>query len=330
MPPQAPPEDPEPQDPTEPEVATLSLSPARRAKIEALKAELLGDLLTAAEVAEILDVHPRTVGEYLREGKLAGIQLAGGWRVSEKSLRDFVQEAASGGGMFKRFTDKARHVIVLSQTEARRLNHNYIGTEHLLLGLLAEGEGVAAKALVELGVSLKTTRIQVESQIGRGKESPGGYVPFTPRSKKVLELSLREALLLGHNYIGTEHLLLGLIREGQGVAAQILTRPEGVEIDDVRAKVIELLSGDRGILRETAPGEVKVMSPEAALALLLKKMAPSAAKSRLADIPQPDETPRPEGGPKSKAKATAKPKTKPKSKKPVKPKPAKRPSRKSR
>ncbi len=321
MPPQTPPKDPEPQDPTEPEEATLSLSPARRAKIEALKAELLGDLLTAAEVAEILDIHPRTVGEYLREGKLAGIQLAGGWRVSEKSLRDFVQEAASGGGMFKRFTDKARHVIVLSQTEARRLNHNYIGTEHLLLGLLAEGEGVAAKALVELGVSLKTTRIQVESQIGRGKESSGGYVPFTPRSKKVLELSLREALALGHNYIGTEHLLLGLIREGGGVAAQILTRPGGVEFDDVRAKVIELLSGQLGSLR--------VMAPAGTRSVLIKRMAQTAAKDRLVKIAKPVELPS-RGVPNPKTKTAAKPKTKPQSKRPAKPKPAKRPPRKSR
>ena len=120
--------------------------------------------------------------------------------------------------MFERFTDRARRVVVLAQEEARLLNHSYIGTEHILLGLIHEGEGVAAKALESLNISLEAVRAQVEEIIGQGGSSPSGHIPFTPRAKKVLELSLREALQLGHNYIGTEHILLGLIREGEGVA----------------------------------------------------------------------------------------------------------------
>jgi ATP-dependent Clp protease ATP-binding subunit ClpC len=126
--------------------------------------------------------------------------------------------------VFERFTDRARRVVVLAQEEARLLNHNYIGTEHILLGLIHEGEGVAAKALESLGISLEAVRQQVEEIIGQGGASPSGHIPFTPRAKKVLELSLREALQLGHNYIGTEHILLGLIREGEGVAAQVLVK----------------------------------------------------------------------------------------------------------
>ena len=126
--------------------------------------------------------------------------------------------------MFERFTDRARRVVVLAQEEARMLNHNYIGTEHILLGLIHEGEGVAAKALESLGISLEAVRQQVEQIIGQGQQAPSGHIPFTPRAKKVLELSLREALQLGHNYIGTEHILLGLIREGEGVAAQVLVK----------------------------------------------------------------------------------------------------------
>src|SRR5579859_1598409 len=124
--------------------------------------------------------------------------------------------------MFERFTDRARRVIVLAQDEARLLDHNYIGTEHLLLGLIHEGEGVAAAALRELGVSLDAVRQKVEEIIGRGQQAPAGHIPFTPRAKKVLELSLRESNQLGHGYIGTEHILLGLLREGEGVAAQVL------------------------------------------------------------------------------------------------------------
>ncbi len=147
--------------------------------------------------------------------------------------------------MFERFTDRARRVVVLAQEEARLLNHNYIGTEHILLGLIHEGEGVAAKALESLGISLEAVRAQVEEIIGHGGSAPSGHIPFTPRAKKVLELSLREALQLGHNYIGTEHILLGLIREGEGVAAQVLVKL-GADLSRVRQQVIQLLSGYAG------------------------------------------------------------------------------------
>jgi ATP-dependent Clp protease ATP-binding subunit ClpC len=147
--------------------------------------------------------------------------------------------------VFERFTDRARRVVVLAQEEARLLNHNYIGTEHILLGLIHEGEGVAAKALESLGISLEAVRSQVEEIIGQGGSSPSGHIPFTPRAKKVLELSLREALQLGHNYIGTEHILLGLIREGEGVAAQVLVKL-GADLSRVRQQVIQLLSGYSG------------------------------------------------------------------------------------
>jgi hypothetical protein len=145
--------------------------------------------------------------------------------------------------MFERFTDRARRVVVLAQEEAGRLNHNYIGTEHLLLGLIHEGEGIAARALEALGIRLEVVRAEVEEIIGRGSEPPAGRIPFTPRAKKVLELSLREALQLSHSYIGTEHILLGLIREGEGVAAQVLVTL-GADLARVRGQVITLLSGE--------------------------------------------------------------------------------------
>jgi ATP-dependent Clp protease ATP-binding subunit ClpC len=156
--------------------------------------------------------------------------------------------------MFERFTDRARRVVVLAQEEARMLNHNYIGTEHILLGLIHEGEGVAAKALESLGISLEGVRDQVEEIIGQGQTAPAGHIPFTPRAKKVLELSLREALQLGHNYIGTEHILLGLIREGEGVAAQVLQKL-GADLNRVRQQVIQLLSGYAG--GESGSGQTK-------------------------------------------------------------------------
>jgi ATP-dependent Clp protease ATP-binding subunit ClpC len=152
--------------------------------------------------------------------------------------------------MFERFTDRARRVVVLAQEEARMLNHNYIGTEHILLGLIHEGEGVAAKALESLNISLEAVRQQVEEIIGQGQAAPTGHIPFTPRAKKVLELSLREALQLGHNYIGTEHILLGLIREGEGVAAQVLQKL-GADLNRVRQTVIQLLSGYTGGKEQT-------------------------------------------------------------------------------
>jgi hypothetical protein len=147
--------------------------------------------------------------------------------------------------MFERFTDRARRVVVLAQEEARLLNHNYIGTEHLLLGLVHEGEGVAAQALTQLDVSLEAVRAEVTEIIGQGAQAPTGNIPFTPRVKKALELSLREALELGHNYIGTEHILLGLLREGQGVGAQVLVKL-GADRDRVRQVVVQLLTGYAG------------------------------------------------------------------------------------
>ena len=156
--------------------------------------------------------------------------------------------------MFEKFTDKARRVVVLAQEEAKLLNHNYIGTEHILLGLIHEGEGVAAKALEALGINLEQVREQVQDIIGQGQQAPSGHIPFTPRAKKVLELSLREALQLGHSYIGTEHLLLGLIREGEGVAAQVLTKL-GADTNKVRQQVIQLLSGYQGKEAVSVGGE---------------------------------------------------------------------------
>jgi Clp amino terminal domain, pathogenicity island component/UvrB/uvrC motif len=148
----------------------------------------------------------------------------------------------TGGEMFERFTDRARRVIVLAQEEARMLGHNRTGTEHILLGLIHEGEGVAAKTLESLGISLEAVRQHVEEVIGRGQQAPSRHIPFTPRAKKVLELSSREAFQLGHHYIGTEHILLGLIREGEGVGAQVLVEL-GADLNRVRQQVIQLLHG---------------------------------------------------------------------------------------
>jgi ATP-dependent Clp protease ATP-binding subunit ClpC len=144
--------------------------------------------------------------------------------------------------MFEKFTERARRVIVLAQEELLLLRHDRIGTEHILLGLIREGEGVAARSLESLGVSLEAVRQQVEEIIGRGEQAPSGHIPFTPRAKKVLEFSLREALQLGHNYIGTEHILLGLLREGDGVAAQVLVRL-GADLNRVRQQVVQELAG---------------------------------------------------------------------------------------
>jgi Clp amino terminal domain, pathogenicity island component len=156
--------------------------------------------------------------------------------------------------MFERFTDRARRVVVLAQEEAGGLKHNYIGTEHLLLGLIRERDGVAAAALESLGISLEAVRTEVEEIIGQGQSPPTAHIPFTPRAKKVLELSLREALQLGHNYIGTEHILLGLVREGEGVAAQVLVKL-GADLSRVRQQVIQVLSGygGEGPVTEAAP-----------------------------------------------------------------------------
>ena len=193
-----------------------------------------------------------------------------------------------GGSLFERFTDRARRVVVLAQVEARLINHNYIGTEHLLLGLISEAEGAAYLALTKLGVSLERSRHLVLDMIGTGSSQVVGHIPFTPRAKKVLELSLREALSLGHNYIGTEHLLLGLIREGQGVAAQVLKK-QGVDHGLLREVVLEVLSGREGPgvtgVEEPAhqidrPGS-NIKKPKAASK---KKVSPKAKKKA---IPKP-------------------------------------------
>jgi ATP-dependent Clp protease ATP-binding subunit ClpA len=212
--------------------------------------------------------------------------------------------------MFERFTDRARRVVVLAQEEARALDHSYIGTEHLLLGLIHEGDGVAAKALEAMGISLEAVRQQVEEITGRGKDAPSGHIPFTPRAKKVLELSLRESQQLGHNYIGTEHILLGLIREGQGVAAQVLTNL-GADLERTRQQVIELLHGyqggpgERASLRVARRLEEAVSGPVQQIVSRLE-----AIDGRLAAIerhlgiatesPQPTESPRPEPPPEEK------------------------------
>jgi ATP-dependent Clp protease ATP-binding subunit ClpC len=147
-----------------------------------------------------------------------------------------------GNAVFERFTDRARRAVVRAQEEARTLNHDFIGTEHLLLGLVGEGHGVAAKALESLGISMEAVRQRVEDIVPPGQvEVRSGHIPFTPRAKKVLELSLSESKLLGHRYIGTEHMLLGLLREGEGVAAQVLTGL-GADLDGVRERVVQLLA----------------------------------------------------------------------------------------
>jgi hypothetical protein len=146
-------------------------------------------------------------------------------------------------GMFQRFTDRARRVLVLAQEEARLLRHDSVGAEHILLGLLHEGEGVAARALESLGINREAARQQIEEIIGQGRQVPGGHIPFTARAKKMLELSLREALALGHNYVGTEHLLLAMLHENQGVAAQVLTG-SGIGHAQVRERVLDLLTSE--------------------------------------------------------------------------------------
>src|SRR5499425_1156762 len=190
----------------------------------------------------------------------SGELIAGPWR----------SEHDGGGGgavveVFERFTDRAQRVVVLAQEEARMLNHNYIGTEHILLGLIGEGEGVAAKALESLGISLEAVRRQVEKIIGQGQQAPAGHIPFTPRAKKVMELASREALQLGHNYIGTEHILLGLIREGEGVAAQVLVQL-GADLNRVRQQVVQLLHGYQG-KEPAAAGAPSESAPSTSLVL---------------------------------------------------------------
>ncbi|MDR1799168.1 MAG: ATP-dependent Clp protease ATP-binding subunit [Bifidobacteriaceae bacterium] len=185
--------------------------------------------------------------------------------------------------MFERFTDRARRVIVLAQEEARLLNHNYLGTEHILLGLIHEGEGVAAKALESIGMTLDSVRAQVQEVIGEGQQAPtGSHIPFTPRAKRVLELTLREALQLGHNYIGTEHILLGLIREGEGVAARVLVKL-GADLSRLRQQVIEMLSGYQGKeqLAGTAPSPEGTPTGSAVLDQYGRNLTQAAREGKL-------------------------------------------------
>jgi ATP-dependent Clp protease ATP-binding subunit ClpC len=183
--------------------------------------------------------------------------------------------------VFERFTDRSRRVVVLAQEEARLLNHDYIGTEHILLGLIREGQGVAAAALDSLGVSGEAVRQRVQEIIGAGDAVPTGPIPFTPRAKKVLELALREAQKLGHSYIGTEHLLLGLIREGEGVAAQVLEEL-GAELNRVRQEVIQLVAGGVELEATAAPAP----DPEAMpLCPRCRRSLAETAAYRVLDVP---------------------------------------------
>ncbi len=218
------------------------LDPDPAAPVAAVVADLAAGTLDVRQVADWLAprlrpgdrAEARVNEEPVRRG--SALLLAA--RIKRATMR-----TTQPKGMFRRFTDRARRAVHLAQEEARLLRHDYVGTEHLLLGLLYEGEGVAAKALESLGISREDVRGQVEEITGHGQGSRSGHIPFTPRAKKVLELSLREALALGHHYIGTEHLLLGLLREGEGVAAQVLTRL-GAGHALVRERVLSILRAE--------------------------------------------------------------------------------------
>jgi ATP-dependent Clp protease ATP-binding subunit ClpC len=185
--------------------------------------------------------------------------------------------------MFEKFTDRARRVIVLAKEEATALNHSYIGTEHLLLGLIRDGDGIAARALTSMGIGLAAVRQAVLDIIGQGQQAPSGHIPFTPRSKKVLELSLREALQLGADSIGTEHILLALLREGDGIAAQILVA-SGLDLNRVRQQVVELIPGPHQAGAERAPAPMadddlleRLTSIAARLAAIERRLGQSAS-----------------------------------------------------
>lgn len=186
--------------------------------------------------------------------------------------------------MFERFTDRARRAVVLAEEEAREFQHNYIDTEHILLGLLHEGEGVAAQALGALGISLEAVRSQVQEIIGQGPQRVTGHLPFNPRTKKVLELSLREALQLGHNYIGTEHLLLALLREGEGIGPQIIVKL-GSELTQVRQKVIETLSGYQPQARQSEKSEVENCGVEGMIREIVRDEINRCISSLIDSIP---------------------------------------------
>lgn len=215
------------------QVGDLGSPAALRELLAAIAAGQLGTDELAAWLAERL----RPAAAPTRAGRLLP------WRRKDpRNPKDprYADERMEDG-MFERFTNRARNVVKLAQEEARRLDHDHIGTEHVLLGLLGDPESVGAKALVALGVSPGAVRADVERIIGRGQGAPTGHIPFTPRAKQVLELSLREALKLHHNYIGTEHIVLGLVREGEGVAAKVLVE-SGADLPEVRQEVLRLLS----------------------------------------------------------------------------------------
>jgi len=211
------------------------------APVRAMVAELAADAIVTKDVAGWLAPRLRPTQPAAPAAKEAPMRPRQMLPLAERIKRAATRTQRKG--LFQRLTDRARRSMALAQDEARLLRHNYIGTEHLLLGLLHEGDGVAARALESMGISLDGARGQVKEIIGRGNDSPAGHIPYTPRAKKVLELSLREALQLGHHYVGTEHVLLGLLREGQGVAAQVLTRL-GAEHAQVREHILGLLAGE--------------------------------------------------------------------------------------
>jgi ATP-dependent Clp protease ATP-binding subunit ClpC len=192
--------------------------------------------------------------------------------------------------MFERFTDRARRVLVLAQEEARLLNHAFIGTEHILLGLIDETEGVAAHALLRCGITLAATRDAVEEAVGAPGTTPNGSPPFTPRVKRVLELSLREALQFSHSYIGTEHLLLGLIREGDGVAVTIIQNL-GVELGQLRQEVIALMSGVAEDLEEASEGRIPAAHADPPRCPRCRAGLAEAARYKVVEVPADDPGP---------------------------------------
>jgi len=219
------------------------LDPDPPGPVAAMVADVAAGALDVSGLTDRLAPRLRPSGHARARAKEASMPDHPALSLAEKIKRATMRKQPKG--MFQRFTDRARRVVVLAQEEARLLGHNHVGTEHLLLALLYEGEGIAARALESLGISRENMVGQVEEITGRGQHTRPGHIPFAPRTKKVLELSLREALALGHHYIGTEHLLLALLRDGEGVGAQVLTRLGG---DDarVRERVIDLLTGRAG------------------------------------------------------------------------------------
>ena len=217
------------------------VDPDPPAAVAAVVAELAAGALDVRQVADWLAPRLRPSDRAEAGAKEGPVRRSSALLLSERLRRVTMRKQPAG--RFRRFTDRARRAVLLAQEEARLLRHNYVGTEHLLLGLLYEGESVAAKALESMGVSREDVRAQVVEIIGRGQSPPASQTPFTPRAKTALELSLREALALGHHYIGTEHLLLGVLREGQGVAAQVLVRV-GADLGRARETVLAVLTGE--------------------------------------------------------------------------------------